>query len=376
MAINPLPPVPKKTSHGLSNHADILSDVLFLSIGEGAILVDERGYIARVNKPALDILGYEAKDLVGKWYPETIVAEDANGSVIPNLERPITEVFFRGQPVFRKMYYRRKNKSSVGVTVSVAPILFDDKPLGAIQLFRDITEELLLENAKDEFISIASHQLRTPATVVKQYLGMILEGFVTNEEKMLEMIRIANDQNNNQLEIINDLLKVAQIESNAIAPSYKETDIVEILQKIVISQQPHYDKRNIKLRLQPVNDPVVINVDPLHIQMVFENLIDNANKYSPPGTTVSLRITSTPSFITMSIKDQGVGIEASDIPKLFNKFSRINNPESLVSGTGLGLYWARKLVELYGGKIGVRSELQKGTTFSVRLPRKKPIYQE
>lgn len=355
----------------LNDHADIISDVLFLSMGEGAIVVDERGNISRVNQPALDILGYTAEDLIGKWYPETIIAEGADGQPIPNIERPITEVFLSGQTVFRKIYFRRKDGSSVAVALTVAPIMHEDKPLGAIELFRDITDELQLEYAKDEFISIASHQLRTPATVVKQYLGMILEGFVVSEEKRMEMLKIAYDHNNNQLDIINDLLKVAQIESKTLATNYQKTDLVKIVEKIVVSQQPDYDKRDIKLQLTSNHSSVKIEVDPLHIQMVLENLIDNANKYSEPGSTVSIEVTETPKLVTVHIRDQGVGIDSKDIPRLFNKFSRINNSMSATSGTGLGLYWAKKLIELYDGTIDVTSELGRGTTFSVSIPREK-----
>lgn len=371
MATNSTSRTANKNGLKLSDHADVLSDVLFLSIGEGAIVIDERGYIARVNEPALNILGYTSEDLIGKWYPEAVIATEADGEPIPNIERPITEVFLSGQPVFRRIYYRRKDGSLVAVALTVAPIMHSGKPLGAIQLFRDITDELRLEHAKDEFISIASHQLRTPATVVKQYLGMILEGFIGSEEERLEMIKIAYDHNNNQLEIINDLLRVAQIESKTLAANYKEVDLVQILKKIITSQKPDYDKRNIKLRLASDNSSAMIEVDPLHIQMIFENLIDNANKYSGPGSTVSIQLEETSSLVTVHVRDQGVGIDAKDIPKLFNKFSRIENPVSAVSGTGLGLYWAKKLIELYDGTINVASELHEGTTFSVSIPKEK-----
>lgn len=358
-----------KRSLRLDDHADVLSDVLFFSIGEGAIVVDERGIISRVNKPALDILGYTDKELVGKWYPETIIATDADGQPIPNIDRPIIEAFLSGQPVFKRIYFRRKDGSLVAVALTVAPIMHDDKPLGAIELFRDITDELQLEHAKDEFISIASHQLRTPATVVKQYLGMILEGYVPSEAQRIEMIKIAFDHNDNQLAIINDLLKVAQIESKTLAANYKEVDIVNILETIVLSQKPHFDKRNIQLLLTHDHAPANAEVDPLHIQMVFENLIDNANKYSEPGSAVSIQVSQTPSQVTVHVADQGMGIDQKDIPRLFNKFSRIKNPKSAAGGTGLGLYWAKKLVELYNGTISVKSELHKGTTFSVSIPR-------
>lgn len=352
----------------LNKNATILSDVLFMSIGEGAFVVDERGILLRVNQPALDILGYKAEELIGKWFHDVVIATDADDVPIANLDRPMTEVFLSGQTIARKVYYRRKNGTLVPVALNVAPIMQNGKPLGAIELFRDITDELQLERAKDEFISIASHQLRTPATVVKQYLGMVLEGYV-EKDKHMDMLQIAYDHNNNQLEIINDLLKVAQIESKTLATNRIATDIVELLRSIVRSQAPDYKERNIRLEFEPPIEPVIIEIDPLHMQMVFENLIDNANKYSRAGGAVVVRVSESTDAVTVEVEDKGLGIDPEDISKLFKKFSRIDNAASTASGTGLGLYWAKKLIELYDGQISVRSALGKGTTFTVTLPR-------
>jgi two-component system phosphate regulon sensor histidine kinase PhoR len=346
--------------------------VLFFSIGEGAIVADDHGRITRVNKVALDILGYGSDDMLGKWFPETLIAEEEDGRVIPNIERPITEAFMSGKPVFRRLYYRRADGSRVPVALTVSPVLKNDTPIGAIELFRDITDEMRLEHAKDEFISIASHQLRTPASVVKQYLGMILEGYVDSPAEQLQMLKIAYEHNNNQLNIINDLLNVAQAEANRLQPSYKETDLVELVREIVLAQQPEYEQRHIILRFEPAEQQAVVYADPLHIRMVFENLLSNANKYSPPRTTVLVTLHTSPQLVTVGVQDQGVGIAAGDLPRLFNKFSRLHTTTSMASGTGLGLYWAKKLVDLYGGDIAVQSKPHKGSTFRVSLPRRKP----
>ena len=112
----------------------------------------------------------------------------------------------------------------------------------------------------------------------------------------------------------------------------------------------------------------MVCVDPIHLQMVFENLIINALKYSPSHTKVTITVIATAKVATVKVKDQGFGIAAKDIPQLFQKFSRIENVNSTASGTGLGLYWAKKLVELYNGEISASSRLHKGTIFSVTLP--------
>lgn len=353
-------------------HAE--SDALFFSIGEGAITTDGKGHIARINNVALEILGYSAEEVVGKWYPEIIIAEDESGRVISNLERPITEAFLSGKPVFQKLYYRKKDNSRVPVAMTVSPLILDGEPQGAIEVFRDITKEVELENTKDEFISIASHQLRTPATVVKQYMGMLLEGYVGElTEEQTNMLRKAYDYNNNQLHIINDLLKIAQVDSNKIAPIRKNTDLVALLKEAVVSQQADYDEQQIKLLLKFNHPTIFCSIDPLHIRMVVENLLSNANKYSPGNTTVTVTLDESPDYQVIEIVDQGIGIAPSDISKLFQKFSRINNPKSTASGNGLGLYWAKKLIDLHNGTINVNSRLGRGTKFTIKLPNEKKV---
>ena len=347
----------------------VISDVLFSSIGEGAVITDERGNISHVNKVALDILGFSKKDLLGKWFPGTLVAEDEEGNVIPNINRPATEVFVEGKTVFRKLYYRRKDNTRVPVALTVSPILHDNKPLGAIEVFRDISEEIQLEKAKDEFISIASHQLRTPASIVKQYLGMILEGVVTEPEKQMKLIKTAYEHNNNQLEIINELLQVAQAEANKVKTNFVPTDIVVLINKIVEDQKPNFDSKDIKVEVHSEYEELTCCLDSLHIQMVIENILHNASKYSSEGSSVRVEITGTPANAVIKITDKGIGISEEDIPKLFKKFSRAENVISTASGTGLGLYWAKKLVDLHKGKINVESVLEKGTTFTICIPR-------
>lgn len=357
------------SASSMTRHETLVSEVLFYSIGEGAFIIDERGHISRVNKIALDILGFKEDELVGKWLPKVLVAEDERGEVIPNYERPATEAFLGGKPVAKRIFYRKKNGDKVAVAVNVAPILVGHEPVGAIELFRDITAELQLERAKDEFISIASHQLRTPATIVKQNLGLILEGFVDSQPKQRELLQAAYKHNDNQLEIINDLLNIAQAEAQVLKPHFQDVDMNDLLKRVTDSQRTEYDERGIDLMLVAKSGGAIAKADPLHMQMVFENLVNNAQKYSPDNTKVTVTVTATSKEVVVRVKDQGIGIAEKDIPALFRKFSRIENVDSMASGTGLGLYWAKKLVELHGGKITVKSQMHKGTTFSVRIPR-------
>lgn len=364
----PEPPKSPKARHA-RRKKNAESDALFLSIGEGAIVTDDRGYVSRINEVALNILGFKAEDILHKWYPSTVIAEDENGRIIPNMERPITEIFLTGKPVFKRLFYRKKDGSSVPVALTVSPVSLDGRPVGAIQVFRDITEELELENSKDEFISIASHQLRTPATIVKQYLGMLMDGYVGKLTKnQLSVLGTAFEYNEHQLDTINDLLHVAQVDANKIMLVRKETDLVDLVKDVVETHQKEYATKNIKLSFKTDVDSLVCKIDPLHIRMTLENLLNNAYKYSSADTKVAVKLKTTPKGVHLSVKDQGMGIESKDIPKLFQKFSRVGNPLSGVGGTGLGLYWAKKLVLLQEGDIKVSSEPGKGTEFIIELP--------
>lgn len=352
----------------LKTFESAMSDVLFYCIGEGAIVFDDQGIIRRVNNVAKEILGFDSEEMIGKWFPDVFIAEDEKGNIIPRMERPSTEVFLTGKSITKRLYYRKKDGGRVPVALNVSPIVYQGKPFGGIELFRDITDEIKLEKAKDEFISISSHQLRTPATIVKQYLGMILQGFIVDPKEQLKMIETAYEHNENQLDIINQLLQVARAESQDIEMNPKETNLVEFMNKIINEQRQSFDNRNIKLEVKCKIDCLNCRIDRLHMRMVFENLLNNASKYSPEDSKVIVRIDAKPKGVRISIKDQGPGIHAKDLPRLFQKFSRAENNSATVDGTGLGLYWAKKLVEIHKGKISVKSTPGKGTTFTVDLP--------
>lgn len=347
------------------------SDALFLSIGEGAIVTDEQGKISRINQAALDILGYEAHELIGKWYPSAVVAEDENYQVIPNIDRPITNVFLTGKTISTRVNYRRKDGSRITVYLTVSPVILDGEPIGAIEVFRNITREVELEKAKDEFISLASHQLRTPASAVKQYAGLMVQGYVgplTDEQLMIA--QTIYDCNERQLTIVNDLLRVAQVDAGKVKISLAEVNITRVIKEIIDEQASKFAMRQQKVIYQPASSAIKVRVDPQLMRMVIENIIDNASKYTPDHKTIEVRVQVKKDAVTIAIKDEGVGIDKKDIEQVFQKFSRLPNPlSSSVGGTGLGLYWAKKIVDLHGGQIKVSSKPNEGTTFTIYIPR-------
>lgn len=228
-----------------------------------------------------------------------------------------------------------------------------------------------LNKAKDEFISLAAHQLRTPATGVKQYLGMVLEGFVgelTDSQKAI--LLKANESNERQLRIVTDLLKVAQVDAGKVRLRKSEVDVVSLISDVIKEQRETFDKRNQKVVFQPKKRTLSLHFDRDTIRMVIENLIDNASKYSGEDKTVTIKLDEHQGEAQITIIDKGVGIKPEDQDKLFEKFSRIENPLSTqVGGSGLGLYWAKKIIDLHQGRVTFESALGKGTKFTVHLPK-------
>lgn len=233
-------------------------------------------------------------------------------------------------------------------------------------------EELKAINAaKDEFISLASHQLRTPATIVKQYIGMLLDNYMgelTSSQRA--MLETAYDGNERQIQIVNDLLRVAQVDAGQITLHKTRINITRLVRQIVIEQQGKFNGREQMLLMNGRQKaPLMIEADELHLRMALENIIDNASKYSDEHTTTTVSLEKQDKLVHISIADQGVGINQLKLDKLFQKFSRIDNPLSTkVGGTGLGLYLTRTIIQLHGGDITVSSTENVGTTFNITLP--------
>lgn len=229
-----------------------------------------------------------------------------------------------------------------------------------------------LNTAKDEFILLASHQLRTPATVVKQYVGMLTQGYVGEVSKeQIKMLDLAYKSNERQLEIIEDLIRVAKVDAGVVYLQMASYDIGEQIEAAVEQQVDIFKSRGQTITYIAPEERVYLLGDSRLMLMVIENILDNAGKYSRVGSHVVISIEQNSTHIAVSIQDSGVGIRKADIKKLFGKFNRIDNPlTASVKGTGLGLYWAKKILDLHNGTIEVTSVINKGSTFTIKTPLK------
>lgn len=227
-----------------------------------------------------------------------------------------------------------------------------------------------LNHSKDEFISVASHQLRTPATGVKQYIGMLLQGYcgkLTRDQRAF--LEVAYESNERELQIIDNLLKVAQVDAGKVVLAKANVNITALVSRVLQDQASTFETRQQRVEFIRPKRAVTAMVDSHHLSMVLENVIDNASKYSPTHKTITIRLTKDQKRVRIAVEDEGVGIAEEDIQRLFQKFSRIDNPLSTqVGGTGIGLYWAKRIIDLHGGTIDVLSKADHGSIFAITIP--------
>jgi PAS domain S-box-containing protein len=348
------------------------AEALFTSIGDGAISTDEFGKITRVNPVAQRILGYKESELIGEWFPKKIVAVNANDQPINLIDRPITKAFLTGQSVSEKMYYKHKDGHFFPVSVSVSAIILDGKPLGAIEVFRDITLEEEVDRMKSEFISLASHQLRTPLSAIKTYSHMLADGYMgevnDTQKKSLRTIIAATNRMN---ELISTLLNITRIESGTIAITPKVIEVDQLTGEVTKELSLMAADKSIELTVKSAGQrSKTVRTDPLILKEIISNLVTNAIKYTPDKGSVSLTVQAYQHTVQISVRDSGWGIPESQHEQIFSKFFRAQNiVKRETTGTGLGLYLVKGLIDAIGGEIWFKSAEGKGTTFYISLPR-------
>jgi PAS domain S-box-containing protein len=347
------------------------SEALFRSIGDGAIATDEFGHITRINPKALSILGLTLEEVIGKWFPRLIVIARPDGSPIPLVERPIVRMFLTGKVVSEKAHYKTKDGRLVPVSITVSPIMFDDKPVGAVEVFRDITIENEIDRMKSEFISLASHQLRTPLSTIQTYAHMLDEGFMgklsSDQTRAIKTIIAATNSMN---ELISTLLNIARIESGSIAVKSKRLEAAQVASDVLKQLKLSADSKGVTLTLQQPKAPVHLQADALIVKEVLTNLVGNSIKYTTSGGAVTISIRERADDVVFAIRDTGIGIPKQSQDKIFAKFFRAQNVvRQETTGTGLGLYVVKGLVGTLHGKVWFKSEEHVGTTFYISLPK-------
>lgn len=376
------------------------NDAILASIGDGLVVVDKEGKITYINKSFEEMVGWKAQEIIGKNMVDIVPREDANGVEVLFKERILTQVLSGKKFVANltnTFYYIRKDKTRFPVSSIIAPVVLASKVIGAVEVFRDITKEKEIDKAKTEFVSLASHQLRTPLSTVSWYSEMLLAGDVgemtPEQKKYLEEIYHGNQR---MVDLVNTLLDVSRIELGTFIMESKAIDIVKLAQGVIEEHKLQIREKRIRFTSSFGKNIQSMQADPKILRMVVQNLLSNAIKYTPEGGRVDVSIslkkgeeqqskngknienavknkkTRGVKSVLIKILDTGYGIPADQQNKIFTKLFRADNVVGKdTEGTGLGLYIAKSIVEQSGGKIWFESDENKGTVFSVQLPLQK-----
>lgn len=342
--------------------ADHIYRVLIESMNQGAATITEDGTILYSNAQFATMMGKPLKQVIGTQLYSMFKPKDHT-----TIELLIGDKKKVSKPSELILELARDTYKAVMISVTSLQKIENNAYMCVV--VTDMTERKQAENAKDEFISLASHQLRTPATGVKQYLGMLLEGYagdLTEDHRVF--IKTAYDINDRQLNTISDILKTAQVDSGTYTLQRSHENISNLIDAVLADFRSIFIMRRQKI-VCDVDSNIYIEVDPLEISLVISNLVENASKYSPNGTTINIKGHKTKKNVSVEVSDQGVGIGKDDKKRIFDKFTRVSNTMSdTVNGNGLGLYWVNRIVALHGGSVEVESTLLKGSTFKITLP--------
>lgn len=341
------------------------------SVADGIYGVDREGTATFVNPAALKSFGYAAEDLVGHHIHDLIHHTRADGSKFPVEECPMYWSIVDGEArhVVDEVFWR-KDGTSFPVEYTATPIRKEDKVVGAVVAFSDVTQRREVERLKNEFISTVSHELRTPLTSIKGALGLIKGQVVGDLPGKLEaMLEIAHKNSDRLVRLINDILDIEKIEAGKMDLQKQRIDVRAVVEDAISEILGFAVEREISLVIGATYDDARVDADADRLMQVLTNLMSNAVKFSPPGGKVEIEVARENGMVRISVVDHGPGIATDYQARIFEKFSQVDASDSRErGGTGLGLSISKSIVEMHGGEIDLRSELGDGATFFFTLP--------
>jgi signal transduction histidine kinase len=266
----------------------------------------------------------------------------------------------------------RKDGSSFPVEFTAVPIHEDGAITGIVVTFHDITERRAIDRMKNEFISIASHELRTPLTSIRGSLGLIGSGLLGPlPERAEHMAKMAISNADRLIRLINDILDIERIESGRATMELRPTDLADVVSQAIESIAAAADAARVTLITDV--EAFTVEADADRVQQTLVNLIGNAIKFSPPGSTVAVNARASGSEAVISVRDTGRGIPADKLATIFERFEQADSSDARQKGgSGLGLAISRSIVQQHGGRIWAASTLGEGSTFSFTLPLANP----
>ncbi len=357
-----------------SESAD-LTEAIITSLGEGLIILDEYGHVNRINQAALDMLGFERNEIEGQFGPRAVTIKDKSGKVIPTDSRPAFRALLTGQTISDIVYGVKRDGSELPLSITATPFVVGGRPRGVILLYRDVTQEMQIERAKDEFVSIASHQLRSPLTSIRLFsellLGSSKDKLNEKELRYIDQILFSTEK---MINLVTDFLNVSRLELGQLGIETRPTDLNELIKIRVDEISPVAQSANVRLIYEnKLAKAEQIPIDRDLLGQVVNNLLSNAIRYTQSvkrrKPTVKVILSKKRRFFEITVADNGIGIPKGAKSKIFDRFYRAENAaRSDTEGTGLGLYLVKQIVEATGGKIHLKSKENHGTSFHVCIP--------
>lgn len=359
---------------------------LIETASEGIWMIDDTGHTVYVNQRMAEMLGYTEAELIGQSSFDPILPEDltlAQEKFVQRQQKIAEQFEFR---------LRRKDGSVIWTQISTSIITDDaDTFLGVLGMFTDITErkqaeveraELLKREqaaraeaqeavqVRDAFLSIASHEIKNPLTVILGQTALLQRRATANgslDDRDQRALNTIVGQTRRLNSLITTLLDISRIELGQLAIAAVPLDICALIRHVVAETQPTSQRHT--LVCTTPDFPLTVAGDALRLEQVFTNLISNAIKYSPGGGAVTVQVTQQENSVAIAVTDEGIGIPATELPHLFQRFYRVDNIACRhISGSGIGLYVVKELVTLHGGSVAVESSEDVGSTFTVYLP--------
>ncbi|MCX6780901.1 MAG: PAS domain S-box protein [Candidatus Magasanikbacteria bacterium] len=356
-----------------SEHEHILDEVVLNSIASGLVVADKEGLIIKASKSFFDLLGWAREEVIGKKITDLVRIEDESGQKMLITENYLAQIHAEkeGSGLTRvHCFLRRKDGARLSALVIIAPVN-NDGLSGIVETFTDTTQELEVEREKNEFLSLASHQLRTPLSITKWTLDLCNQDQTNLTEAQKKRLVDLYESNERLISIVDGILHTAKIEAGKILLKKELVDVSDLIRELCETMMPAVNKKNQKLSISIKSKLDHVFIDSMLFREAFISLLDNANLYAPEGAHIDVEA-DTYDVMTyiVSIHSAESFIAEQDRKHLFTKFYRGEHSQKVTgSGNGLGLFIAKSAVETNGGKIWFESTIDNGTTFFFTIPR-------
>lgn len=373
----------RKTKHGAARGANTaeLAQRSLDFIAEGVLAIDRHGVVRYANPAAAAMTGYgEPDNITGLDYQLVIHLETTQGVAVEPDQSELYTALNLNRALSTRSYVLVAMQSERRIAVDLACIPTGDETADRIVTFRDITKELAEEHEQAEFISTASHEMRTPVASIEGYLGLALNPqTATIDERAKKYLEAAHAASQHLGRLFKDLLDVTKFDDSRAKANLIPVDATEAVAYIANEQAEAIQQKKIRyifggegkaLDKKMLSQKIYMAVDYDFLREIINNLVGNAIKYTPEGGEIRVAVKGDGDKVVISVTDNGIGIPSEDLGHIFQKFYRVDNRQTReIGGTGLGLYLVKERAEALGGRVWAESEFGHGSTFYVSLPR-------